>query len=88
MAKLTARGRTEVWRVERTTDSSTGGTLRVTLALMSDGNILKKMTSFTQQGKVAHSWGWTVWRKLKKDGNPDRLKERLVGEGYEEVKKR
>lgn len=86
MAKLTARGRTEVWRVQLIRRVPEGGAFRVELALMSDGNLLKKETSFAPDGKKKYDWGWKTFRKLKKDGDPNRLKQNLINKGYEEVR--
>lgn len=72
MAKLSARGRTELLRLERyenETDplSDTGEIrplVRRELALMSDRVVLSKAT-FTRPDGSTHSAGWSVLGKLK-----------------------
>lgn len=94
MAKLSARGRTEVWRVERRVTTDSGGTRVTTLALMSDGHILRNLKSLTAAGKVAHNHGWGQYKKLKKvpkgelAAQQQRVKDKLLEHGFEEVKKR
>jgi len=60
MAKLSARGRTEIARFKRTAvyhDEFTGTDREyvVKVALMSDGNILRN-----------NGGGWKTWRKIRK----------------------
>jgi len=71
MAKLSARGRVEVFRVEVMLPDTELCVNRVdTYALMSDRVMLRKLTvhfrpdAFKPQG-YAHSYGWTVARKLR-----------------------
>ena len=69
MAKLKARGREEIFRVERTRSSTSPGVAEVHdyRALQSDGNMLERMTlRYTPEeiarnyGKKSHDYGWKV----------------------------
>ena len=89
MAKLTARKRTELARVERerdVTDSSLITWERRTLALMSDGTVLEKRdvrfkpTSYSEGER--HSYGWKVLGKAKADLTPDRFREVYLAKGF------
>ena len=91
MAKLSARGRTEVWRVEKRVPSQSGGELVTTLVLMNDRHILRNMKAITPQGKVGHNDGWKQYMKLKKlpkaevPAQQTRVKTKLIGDGFKEV---
>jgi len=65
MAKLSAHGRTEVYRLAQTT----GSTIRKH-ALMSDGKILESHSFLEYNGK-RRSTGWTVFGTLKKGVKPE-----------------
>lgn len=64
MAKLSARGRTELARVRKTCDK-----YKRTLALMSDGKVLSKLQAFMAATPYTpahwHDYGWTVKAKIK-----------------------
>lgn len=66
MAKLSARGRTELARLTR--DRSITDELinreRITLAFMSDGNILRKRDVWFRSDGRYHSYGWKVLKRL------------------------
>lgn len=70
MAKLSARGRTELARVTKTEPRSGGfteddlGSVRVDLTLMSDGVVLTKTTWLKPDGKKDFDTGWKVKAKL------------------------
>ena len=91
MAKLSARGRREVWRVEKRVRSDAGGELVTTLVLMTDGHILKNMKAITPQGKVGHNSGWKQYVKLKKlpkaelPAQQQRVKGKMIEGGFKEV---
>lgn len=91
MAKLSARGRTEVWRVEKRVRSDAGGELVTTLVLMTDGHILKNLKAITPQGKVGHNHGWSQYMKLKKLPKEEvpaqqlRVKNKYIAGGFKEV---
>ncbi len=68
MAKLTARGRTELARlsiVEVPNDSTITRERTRMVALMSDGNVLEKIDVVFVDGKK-HSYGWKVKVAAKK----------------------
>jgi len=75
-AKLSARGRTELARLEKEDNRDDGDVdwRRKTLAFMSDGRILQKYDvrfTATQYSKARkHSYGWTEYLKLKKGRIP------------------
>ena len=75
-AKLSARGRQELARLEKEDNKDDGEVdwRRKTLAFMSDGRILQKYDvrfTATQYSKARkHSYGWTEYLKLKKGKNP------------------
>lgn len=83
MAKLSARGRTEAARFERTTNDDEGGTFTRTLAFMSDGSYLEKLSTVRRDGS-RHSWAWTVGGKYQTVGG---VREVLARKGYAEVTK-
>lgn len=96
MAKLSARGRTEVVRVAREHDpklfeNSLCDWERVTLALMSDGNVLKKLdvrfrADGTARSGERYSYGWKVLGKFKGGGREDFLKKFPAAGGWEVVR--
>lgn len=76
MAKLSARGRTELVRMEKEDSAPKSDIItyeRTTYALMSDGNILQKRDVIFPAGPYdngkdrKHKYNWTVKGKLKKD---------------------
>jgi len=84
MAKLSARGRSEVkrWAFSKDADQNPDEQItheRVDVALMSDGNILRKRTvwfkpsQFDPNGRK-HDWGWKLHVKL----NPSPITPELV----------
>lgn len=76
MAKLSARGRKELARLEKEDNTNDGDVdwRRKTLAFMDDGRILQKYDvrfTATQYSKAhKHSYGWKEYLKLKKDKDP------------------
>lgn len=88
MAKLSARGRYELARIERekhltTEQDPTCDWRRTTMAFMSDGTVLVKRDVRWRDGVMAgekHSFGWTVKGKLKKGQDLVERVQRLVGE--------
>ena len=84
MAKLSARGRTEVKRVTRESLTPTSDTIsweRTTVVLMSDGNILSKRDVKFRADNRAHSYGWVVKGKIK-DVTPDQWATKYRDLGY------
>ena len=91
MAKLKARGRTEIWKVGKENDSPVSDLIvweRTELALMSDGRILKREVVKFKPGPYdkgvpqKHDYGWKEYRRLKAEGSPSRLLEKLQTEGF------
>jgi len=97
MAKLSARGRTELARVSKTIDlrGNPNPNLNVdlrktTYALMSDGTLLKKMdvhfvpvpNSFSSEGEN-YSYGWKVEHKTK--ATKEEFLARMTAIGYTQV---
>ena len=73
MAKLSARGRTEVMRFSKETEGDGLDLIKrkTTIAIMSDGNILKKFTTwwkniYHNNGMERRDGGWSVSGKFKK----------------------
>jgi hypothetical protein len=95
MAKLSARGRTEVARFskeEKVTDPSRSTDWeRTTYALMSDGHLLKKWDVNFKSSNILpggkHSYGWKDQGK-KAHLTADKLREVLLAKGYTEEKVR
>jgi hypothetical protein len=91
MAKLSARGRREVWRIEKRVRSEAGGELVTTLVLMTDGNILRNLKAITPQGKIGHNHGWGQFGKLKKLPKAEvpaqqlRVRDKYIAGGFKEV---
>jgi len=69
MAKLGARGRKELVRMVLETEVNDPSRLsdweRTTVALMSDGQVLRKLDVRFKSDGQKHSYGWTVYRKAK-----------------------
>jgi hypothetical protein len=66
VAKLSANGRTELYRFTKTLPHGVDGATRLeTRALMSDRKILHKFSVGDMK------FGWTVRGSLKKDANPE-----------------
>jgi len=84
MAKLSARGRTELARIKK--DNTTH-------AIMSDWHILRKSSWLDHYTKKKENSGWTVAGKLSKKGSKDirEAVEKFVAKmekgGYERVVK-
>lgn len=90
MAKLSARGRTEVFRLVRTlelkpSDDPTDSThVRYERAYMSDRVVLEKRTYLLANGRVNHNTGWNVAGRLKKTMTFDGAKRNRLEQGWEE----
>ena len=86
MAKLSARGRTEVHRMQKESPryGSNGETVRTEVALMSDNNVLLKMTYLLEGGKVDYSTGWKSQSKIRK-GTAAAWRAGLLKDGFTEV---
>lgn len=89
MAKLSARGRKEIFRVSKEvnlseTDSDLISWSRTTIALMSDGVILKKrdvaFRATPNSAAYKHSYGWSQLAKTKKD--PKEIRAYYTTNGY------
>lgn len=65
MAKLSARGRTELFRLEQTTDDEKGGRTTRQRAYMSDGKVLSR-TMVYRPGEKRMDWGWNVAGEFKR----------------------
>lgn len=96
MAKLSARGRTEIYRVEKedsiSEDSKQMGVIKRVLkkALMSDNKILSnQVTWFTYEyhpsGQRRNDYGWTVRGSLKDGATPDSWLQSYLKQGYTKV---
>ena len=85
MAKLSARGRKELVRVEKE-ESTPDGELtvwsRTTLALMSDLKVLKKLDVRFKSDDRPYSYGWKVYGKAKADLTADRFVEVFAKKGF------
>ena len=97
MAKLSARGRQEIFRVERERDlvpvpPSTTVWRKTTIVLMSDGSTLQKEQvrfapseferSVYGDKPRPHDWGWKKRGKIKAGADPKALLEQLAKQGY------
>lgn len=92
MAKLKARGRTEIFRVvrerdnlpRRDTDPVSNWVVwrRDTVTLMSDGNFLRKKDARWKDGSK-HTWDWTVDGKIKAGLTVEGALEIYAKAGYE-----
>jgi hypothetical protein len=68
MAKLGARGRTELARVARETVGDVGQKYTTTYALMSDGKTLRKVKAVWSDGHVSDvAWKVAGWRVFPTD---------------------
>ena len=85
MAKLSARGRTELARIvrkETIPDGNTTKERRTTLALMSDRTILEKF-DVTYPDGMKNSFSWKVrTRKVKADVTPEQFIETFAKHGF------
>lgn len=92
MAKLSARGRTEVARFSKektvTDPDRYVDWERITYALMSDGHLLKKRdVQFKEAGIMPaykHNYGWKDEGKVK--ASPEKVREFFLAKGYTEEK--
>lgn len=93
MARLSARDRKEIWRVERESDTPTSDLTvseKDTLALMTDRRVLRKRTvrfkpdSFYPEGRL-HNYGWKEYKRLKETADPVKILEHFVKSGYRVV---
>jgi hypothetical protein len=93
MAKLSSRGRTEVFRVEReqipapSADPGAAIWRKSTIVLMSDGSTLEKdqvkfPPSFSGSKPRLHDWGWKKRGKLGAGKDPRLLLEQFAKKGY------
>ncbi len=92
MAKLKARGRIEFFRVEKEQDlapSDASGMIwkKESRALMSDGNILERLTGkwpdrYSPGGVRHHDWGWKVRGKIKAGSTPQKLLDLYLSKGF------
>lgn len=85
MAKLSARGRKEIARVDReiNVNDPTALTMwrKTTVALMSDGNMLEKLDVRFRDGHL-HSYGWKLRGKVKAEVTPERFVAHFTSRGY------
>ena len=87
MAKLSARGRKEVFRLERQLLSESDSAFtenRLTIAVMDDRTILQKHSARWKDTGKLHTWGWKKKGKLKSDVSFDAAKEHYIKCGYRE----
>jgi len=91
MAKLKARGRTEIVRMTRESneikklyddDKNPRVWARNTIALMSDRKILEKRDVRWQDGSK-HSYGWKVVQTVRADVTPEQFTAFYAKQGYE-----
>jgi hypothetical protein len=91
MAKLTARGRTIVWRIVKEDNAPKSDLItweKEELSLMTDGSILRRSVVEFKPGPYdhgkpqRHDYGWKEYRKLKAGGDPQRLLESFKQRGY------
>lgn len=80
MAKLSARGRTELHRV-----SKTNGTTVRKLALMSDNTVLQCYTFVEYDGRSRRNTGWGVVGKLRKEIKPETWLENKLNDGWVKI---
>lgn len=87
MAKLSARGRTELFRLEKETPTEKLSDRlidweRKTVSIMSDRTVLQKIdVRFRSDGKK-HSYGWKVYTKLSEKIEFKRVAETLIQKGF------
>lgn len=92
MAKLSARGRTELARISKEDCDPISELIiwrRKTLALMSDRTVLEKLdvrfkpdSFFNPRGEL-YSYGWKVKGKAKPELTPERFREIYAKAGYQ-----
>ncbi len=86
MAKLTARNRKELVRVTKIIACEDADRLisseRLTIALMSDGKILRKRDVVFRSDGTKHSYGWKVFGKAKAGVTAERFAEVYLSHGY------
>mgnify|MGYP003393231939 CR=1 FL=1 len=83
MAKLSARGRTELARYTLT-ESSVGESakkIRTTYAVMSDTAILRKTDWLKEDGKLDHSGSWKFVARTK---DPTLFGQGLIAKGFKQ----
>lgn len=86
MARLSARGRTELVRVSKAEDVTDSDSVvtwrRYTKALMSDGTILEKVDVRFKSDGSRHSYGWKAKGKAKKGLTAEQFVEVFAKAGY------
>lgn len=91
MAKLSAHGRTEIVRMERENHAPKSDTIiyeKITVTMMSDGNMLEKRDVIFPAGPYdngknrRHSWGWKKKGKLKADMTREKFIEIFSKRGF------
>lgn len=88
MAKLSARGRTELCRVSKVLpDQEPGVTVTRFRALMSDGVILHKTSwKYDSKDRSNHDTGWKVGNRLKPGVKPENVidawRDAYLAQGY------
>jgi hypothetical protein len=90
MATLSARGRSELLRIEETRISVTGTRVRTQRAYLSDGRVLSRNTFLKLDGHVDFDDGWKDLGKWTKAGERDgyrlaQIRDRRIREGWQEV---
>jgi len=88
MAKLSARGRTELARVEKTvypTPPDLVTERRYTTAYMSDGTLLQKCDVIFRSDGKRHSYGWIVRGKVDPGLTVEQWLELRARLGYKQV---
>lgn len=86
MAKLSARGRTELARVsieKETPDSALVSWEKTTVTLMSDGSIMEKRDVKFRSDNRRHSYGWSVLGKAKAGLTPRQFADIYAKRGFE-----
>ena len=86
MATLSARGRTELARVERHLDLPNSEDLHwecIAQVLMSDGNILEKRTVKFRFDDRRHTWGWK--RVVKCKLTPEQFIAMMEKSGFKKI---
>ena len=85
MAQLSARGRKEVARFEKTVqtpDSDLTVSRKTVVALMTDNTVLENETvTFRADGRP-HNYGWKVKAKLKPESSPEKWSEQYANRGW------
>jgi hypothetical protein len=83
VAKLAARGRAEVYRVHLHREPAQGRPYDVTRTLMSDGNILEKITFMSADNRIDRITGWTVRAKLEKSETAEQWLSKYMSKNWE-----